>query len=66
MVVIETLGLVLGLAVIALMALTPALVALNDRFPPTARRTPAEAVAHPARERQVGASLLGHHTAAHH
>jgi hypothetical protein len=66
MAVIEILGVVLGLAVIALMALTPTLVALNDRFPPGSRETTAET--RPAREGQgssVRTNLLGHHTPAH-
>jgi hypothetical protein len=65
MAVIETLGVVLGLAVMALMALTPALVALNDRFPPAARKTPAEAVVRSVHERPASAGLLSRHTPAH-
>jgi hypothetical protein len=72
MAVIETLGLVLGLAVMALMALASTLVSLNDRFPPSARTSTTEeavaAVAQPVRERQVSSvrtSLLGHYTPAH-
>jgi hypothetical protein len=60
MTVIETLGILLGLAVMALMALAPTLVTLNDRFPPEHReKAPA------ARTPSARTTLLGHHIPAH-
>jgi hypothetical protein len=65
MAVIETLGIVLGLAVMALMALTPTLVALNDRYPAEARKTPENAATQPAQVPSVRTTLLGHQIPAH-
>jgi len=45
MAVLETLGIIAALGVLALMALTPALMTLNDRYPVRTREhpTPADA-----------------------
>ncbi|HEV7979259.1 hypothetical protein [Amycolatopsis sp.] len=43
--IVETIGTALGLLLLALMALAPLLVALNDRFPVRARRAAAPKIA---------------------
>jgi hypothetical protein len=46
--IVETIGTALGLLLLTLMALTPLLVTLNDRFPVRARRVAAPKIARQA------------------
>jgi len=64
MAVLETLGIIVALGVLALMALAPALVALNDRHPVRARsaRRPADV---PRAMRAQRPSLLERRTPVH-
>lgn len=63
--VLGTVGIVLGLAVIALMAFGPALVELNERHPPR-EQEPAPRRETAARSVQARSARLLNHVPAHH
>ena len=54
MAVVETLGIVVGLVVIALMALAPALMTLHDGHPSRRRRTPERPAPRADRDQPCG------------